>query len=599
VDLSLGKVASEPLDPRVAREYIGGRGFGIYYLRQEVDPVCDPLGPANKIIMAAGPLTGTAAPTGARYVVTTKSPLTGAITCSNSGGNFPAELKKSGHDAIILEGASPRPVYLWIGHGAAELRPADHLWGRSVPETDELLRRETDPKAKTAVIGPAGERKVLFAAIMNDRDRAAGRAGVGAVMGSKKLKAVVVKGDGEVSLADPAAFKAANTRYRDAFKAKTKDNPPALRTHGTAITSVGTQAHGVFPTRNFQRGTFEGWEAIGGEELTRKYLVRAKPCFSCPIACGRVTRVPDGPFQGEGEGPEYETVYSLGSNCGVSDLAALTKANYLCNELGLDTISMGCAIACAMELFEKGAVTEADSGMPLRWGDGHALVALTRMTAMREGFGDLLAEGSLRLAARFGRPELAMTAKGLDFAGYDPRGVQGLGLNYATSPIGGSHMRGDTAYFELLGVPIAVDPLTWEDKPPVVVKWQDLFAVIDAAGLCVFFTVRYLVEQNLMVRPVGITELLNGATGAGYTPEEVELIGERIFNAERLFLVGAGFGRAQDTLPPRMTREPMPSGPAKGMVCRLEEMLVPYYRLRGWTPEGVPTEEKLHSLGLR
>jgi aldehyde:ferredoxin oxidoreductase len=237
--------------------------------------------------------------------------------------------------------------------------------------------------------------------------------------------------------------------------------------------------------------------------------------------------------------------------------------------------------------------------MPLRWGDGHALVALTRMTAMREGFGDLLAEGSLRLAARFGRPELAMTAKGLDFAGYDPRGVQGLGLNYATSPIGGSHMRGDTAYFELLGVPISVDPLSWEDKPPVVVKWQDLFAVIDAAGLCVFFTVRYLLEQNLMIKPVGVTELLNAATGASYTPEEVELIGERIFNAERLFLVGAGFGRAQDTLPPRMTREPMPSGPAKGMVCRLEEMLVPYYRLRGWTPEGVPTEEKLRALGLR
>ena len=599
VNLSNGTVAGEALDPQVARDYIGARGFGIYYLTREVDPTCDPLGPENKIIMAAGPLTGTAAPTGARYVVTTKSPLTGAITCSNSGGNFPAELKKSGHDAIILEGASPRPVYLWIGNGAAELRPAEHLWGRSVPEADELLRRETDPKAKTAVIGPAGERKVLFAAIMNDRDRAAGRAGVGAVMGSKNLKAVAVKGDGEVSLADPAAFKAVNTRYRDAFKAKTKDNPPALRTHGTAITSVGTQAHGVFPTRNFQQGTFEGWEAIGGEELTRKYLVRPKPCFSCPIACGRVTRVPDGPFQGEGEGPEYETVYALGSNCGVDDLAALTKANYLCNELGLDTISMGCAIACAMELFEKGALTEADSGMPLRWGDGPALVALTRMTAVREGFGDVLAEGSLRLAARYGRPELAMTSKGLDFAGYDPRGVQGLGLNYATSPIGGSHMRGDTAYFELLGVPIAVDPLTWEDKPPVVIKWQDLFAVIDAAGLCVFFSVRYLVEQNLMVKPVGITELLNGATGAGFTAEEVERAGERIFNAERLFLVAAGFGRAQDTLPPRMTREPMPSGPAKGMVCRLEEMLVPYYQLRGWTPEGVPTEEKLRELGLR
>ena len=598
VDLSLGKITSEPLDPKVARDYIGGRGFGIYHLRKEVDPTCDPLGSANKIIMAAGPLTGTAAPTGARYVVTTKSPLTGAITCSNSGGNFPAELKKSGHDALIIEGASVKPVYLWIDGNRAELRPAEHLWGKTTHETDDALRRETHEKAKTAVIGPAGEKQVLFAAIMNDRDRAAGRAGVGAVMGAKKLKAVVVRGDGEVALADPEAFKAANTNYRDAFKAKTKDNPPALRTHGTAITVVGTQSHGVFPTRNFQQGTFEGWESIYGETLTKKYLVRAKPCFSCPIACGRVTRIPDGPFKGEGEGPEYETVYSLGSDCGVDDLAALTKANYVCNELGLDTISMGSAIACAMELFEKGLLKESEAGMPVRWGDGHALVALTRMTGMREGFGDILAEGSLRLATRYGRPELAMVAKGLDFAGYDPRGEQGMGLAYATSPIGGSHMRGDPAYFELLGVPVPADPHTWQDKPPLVAKWQDLFCVIDAAGLCVFFSVRYLVEQNLMVKPVGITELLNGATGAGYTPEEVEKIGERIFNAERLFLVAAGFTRKDDTLPPRITQEPMPTGPAKGRVCMLEEMLAPYYRLRGWSAEGVPSEAKLGELGL-
>jgi len=598
VDLSRGKISNEALDPQVARDYIGARGFGIYYLRREVDPACDPLGPENKIVMAAGPLTGTAAPTGARYVVTTKSPLTGAITCSNSGGNFPAELKKSGHDAIIIEGRSAQPVYLWIDGDRAELRPAGHLWGKTTHETDDALRGETHAKAKTAVIGPAGEKQVLFAAIMNDRDRAAGRAGVGAVMGSKNLKAVVVRGEGEISLADPAAFKAANTKYREAFKAKTQDNPPPLRTHGTAITVVGTQGHGVFPTRNFQQGTFEGWESIYGETLTKKYLVRAKPCFSCPIACGRVTRIPDGPYQGEGEGPEYETVYALGSDCGVDDLAALTKANYECNELGLDTISMGSAIACAMELYEKGYLKESEIGMPLPWGDGAALVKLTRMTARREGFGNILAEGSRRLAARCGHPELAMVAKGLDFAGYDPRGEQGMGLAYATSPIGGSHMRGDPAYFELLGVPVPADPHTWEDKPPLVAKWQDLFSVIDAAGLCVFFSVRYLVEQNLMVKPVGITELLNGATGAGYSPAEVERAGERIFNAERLFLLSAGFTRKDDSLPPRITREPMPAGPAKGLVCRLEEMLVPYYKLRGWTPEGVPSEAKLKELGL-
>jgi aldehyde:ferredoxin oxidoreductase len=598
VDLSSASIAAEALDPEVARNYIGARGFGIYYLRREVDPACDPFGSQNKIVMAAGPLTGTAAPTGARYVVTTKSPLTGAITCSNSGGYFPAELKKSGHDAIIIEGISPRPVYLWVDGDRAELRPADHLWGLTTHAADDVLRSETHAKAKTAVIGPAGEKRVRFAAIMNDRDRAAGRAGVGAVMGAKQLKAVVVLGEGDVALADPAAFKAVNLKYRDTFKAKTKDAPPALRTHGTAITVVGTQSHGVFPTRNFQQGTFDGWEAIYGETLTQKYLVRAKPCYSCPIACGRVTRIPDGPYQGEGEGPEYETVYALGSDCGVEDLAALTKANYECNELGLDTISMGATIACAMELYEKGFLKESDTGMPLHWGDGDALVQLTRMTGRREGFGDLLAEGSLRLATRCGHPELAMVAKGLDFAGYDPRGEQGMGLAYATSPIGGSHMRGDPAYFELLGVPVAADPHTWKDKPPLVAKWQDLFAVIDAAGLCVFFSVRYLVAQNLMVKPIGITELLNAATGAGYSPEEVEKIGERIFNAERLYLLAAGFGRRDDSLPARINRDPMPSGPAQGMVCRLEEMLAPYYALRGWSPDGVPSEAKLRELGL-
>jgi aldehyde:ferredoxin oxidoreductase len=598
VDLAGGQIRTEKLDLEVARTYIGGRGLGIYYLSQEVDPACDPLSPANKVIMATGPLTGTAAPTGARYMVTTKSPLTGAISCSNSGGNFPAELKKSGHDVIILEGKSPKPVYLWIDGEQAQLRSAEHLWGLTTHETDDALRKETEDNAKTAVIGPAGEKLVRIAAIINDRDRAAGRSGVGAVLGSKNVKGIVVKGQQEIPLFDPDAFKAANNKYRNRFKEATKENPPPLRLHGTAITVVGTQSQGVFPTRNFQEGTFDGWESIYGETLTKKYLVRAKPCFSCPIACGRVTKIPDGPYQGEGEGPEYETVYALGSDCGVDDLAALTKANYECNELGIDTISMGSTIACAMELFEKEYLPESDAGMPLKWGDGDALVKLVRQTGLRQGFGDSLAEGSLRLATKYGHPELAMVAKGQDFAGYEPRGEQGMGLAYATSPIGASHMRGDPAYFELLGVPTNLDPLTWEDKPPIVAKWQDVFAIIDAAGVCVFFSVRYLTDLTLDARPVGIMELLNAATGADYSLEELEKAGERIWNAERLFLTRAGFSRKDDSLPPRILSEPMPSGPAKGYVCHLEEMLEPYYHYRGWTADGIPTPEKLKELGL-
>ncbi len=598
VNLSTAVISREALDAKVARDFIGGRGLGIYYLLKEVNPLCDPLGPENKMILACGPLTGTLAPTGARYMVTTKSPLTGAITCANSGGNFPAELRKTGCGAIILEGKSSKPVYLWINGDQAELRPAAHIWGKTTHEADDMLKSETDKKAKTSVIGPAGENLSLIASIMNDRDRAAGRGGVGAVMGSKNLKGIVVRGKFDVPLADEAAFKAVSNRYRDKFKDATRVNPPALRVHGTAITVVGTQNFGVFPTHNFQQGTFDGWEAIYGETLTRKYLVKARPCFSCPIACGRVTRIPDGPYQGEGEGPEYETVYALGSDCGVGDLAALTKANYLCNELGLDTISMGSAIACTMELVEKGFLPVADIGRSLAWGDGEAVVSLVRQTAYREGFGNTLADGSLRLASRYGHPELAMVSKGMDFAGYDPRGAQGMGLNYATSPIGASHMRGDTAYCELLGVPHPVDPHSWEDKSEMVARWQNIFAIIDAAGLCVFFTVRYLVEPTLNLRPTGIMELLNAATGANYTLEGLEIAGERIFNAERLFINRAGFDRKQDSLPPRMTTEPMPAGPSKGKVCHLEEMLDAYYRFRGWTPNGIPTAEKLAELGL-
>ncbi len=598
VNLSNGDINTEALDANVARDFVGGRGLAIYYMLKEVDPNCDALGKDNKLIMTTGPLTGTKAPTGGRYMVTTKSPLTGAITCSNSGGNFPAELKKAGFDGIIFEGAAAEPVYLWINDSKAELKPADHLWGKNTHETDDALRAETDGKAKTAVIGPAGEKGVLFASIMNDRDRAAGRAGVGAVMGAKKLKGVAVRGTRKISMANEERFKEMNQKYRDRFKEVKKTGPYPLTTHGTAITVVATQTHGVFPTRNFQTGQFDQWESIYGEALTEKYLVKVKPCFSCPIACGRVTKVPDGPYKGEGEGPEYETVFSLGSDVGVGDLAALTKANYVCNELGLDTISMGSVIACAMELYEKGHLSESDIGFPLEWGDGDALVKLAQQTGMREGFGDILAEGSLRMATRYGHPELAMVSKGLDLPGYDPRGTQGLGLNYATSPIGASHMRGDLPYCELLGVPIKIDGQTWEDKPPIVVKWQNVFALIDAAGLCVFFSIRYLCDPTLEIRPEGILDLVNAATGADYTLDELEKIGDRILNAERLFLMRAGFDRRNDSLPARFTDTPMPDGPAKGVVCHLDEMLEQYYRIRGWSQDGLPTEEKLNDLGL-
>ena len=598
IDLTAGRISDHALDPQTAKRYVGGRGLGIHILLSELDAGCDPLGPENLLVMATGPLTGTKAPTGARYMVMTKSPLTGAVTCSNSGGTFPAALKHSGIDMLIFSGKAPEPVYLWIDKGRVELRPAAHLWGKTSHETDSALRLETHPEARVACVGPAGDRGVLFAGIMNDKDRAAGRSGVGAVMGAKNLKAVAVYGDSPVPLFDEAEFKELVKKFNRKFNAANKGKPPGLRVYGTAATIAGTQTVGALPTRNFQQCTFEGWEAIGGPALTEKYLVKHKGCYSCPISCGRVTRVEEPGYEGQGEGPEYETIYAMGSNCGIDNLAALTKANYICNEQGMDTITMGCTIACAMEMFEKGIITEKEVGMPLRFGDARALVELTRLTAEMKGFGRFLAEGSRRLAERFGHPELAITVKGQEPAGYEPRAAQGMGLTYATSPIGASHMRGDTAYTEILSVPFLIDPQAWEGKAELVMHYQDTFAVIDSAGLCVFFSMRNLVLPESAIRPQGVMELLNAATGAGYTLEELTRAGERIFNAERLFLTRAGFSRKDDQLPDRLVKEPLPDGPARGKVCRLDLMLPEYYRCRGWDDEGRPTAGKLRELGL-
>jgi aldehyde:ferredoxin oxidoreductase len=598
VDLTNGRTEEQPLDPKIARDYIGGRGLGIHYLNARVDPRCDPLSPENLLVMATGPLTGTGAPTGARYMVTTKSPLTGALTCANSGGFFPTELKRSGFDAVVFKGRSTAPVYLWICDGKAELRSAAGVWGKNTHETTAAVVAETDPKARVACIGPAGERQVRFAAIINDLHRAAGRSGVGAVMGAKNIKAVAVRGTGRVALADPKRFKAFNKTVMDRFRSAVKEAPLGLTVNGTAGVVVATQNFGVLPTRNWRQGTFDGWETIQGEVLTKRFLVKNSACYSCPIGCGRRTRVDDPRFAGEGEGPEYETIYALGSNCMVDSLAAITKANYLCNELGMDTITMGATIACAMELAEHGWLTSEAVGRTLEWGDAEALVALTRMTGLREGFGDQLAEGSFRLAARYGHPEVAMTSKKQEFPGYEPRGAQAMGLAYATSPIGGSHMRGDPAYPELFGIPEAIDPHEWRGKAAVTRAFQDLSAIIDASGLCIFFAVRNLAAKTLDVPPTGILEYLNAATGAGYTLETLMAAGERIITAERLFLARAGFTRKDDSLPRRLTETPAPTGPARGQVCHLEKMLDEYYALRGWTSDGIPGKALLERLGL-
>lgn len=597
VDLSNKKIRIENINPEVSKAYIGGRGVAMRYLYDEVDPTTDPLGPGNKLIMATGPLTSTPAPTGNRYMVIAKSPLSGALTNSNAGGDFPTWMKRTGFDLFIFEGSADKPVYLWVNEDQVEIRSAEHLWGKDVHETTDLLLEETDPDAKVACIGPAGENLSLIAAIMNDKHRAAARSGIGAVMGSKKLKAVVCKGNKTPKMFDEEGMKNLSIKISKEVGEDVKKGS-SLRIYGTAYVPPVTNELGILPTRNLQTGVFEGVENISGPALNAQFLVRHKPCYRCPIACGRLTEVNEPGYEGKGEGPEYETLAAIGSSCGIDNLAAVIKANYYCNELGLDTISTGMTIACAMEMYEKGYIPEKDIGQPLRFGDADAMIEMVQKTAYREGFGDILAMGSFRMAEKYGHPEIAVTARKQEFPGYDPRGSQGMGLLYATSNIGASHMEGDLAYSEVFGVPEKIDPLSTNRKPELVKRFEDAFALIDSAGLCVFLSVRYVFDKDVNLWPTRLTELMNLTTGADYTPEEIMTAAERVYNLERLFLIDAGSGRDDDTLPYRMLHEPMPEGPAKGLVVKLSEMLPEFYHVRGWDENGIPTKEKLEELGL-
>ncbi len=589
VNLTRGEVTREAVNMEWAREYIGGRGLATRYLYEEGVATVDPLSPANKLILATGPLTGTGAPCGARYMVVTKGPLTGAIAASNAGGQWPAELKFAGYDLIIFEGRAEKPVYLWIYNDQVELRDAGHLWGRTTWETEDLIRAETDAEAKIAGIGPAGEKQVLFACVVNDKHRGAGRSGVGAVMGSKNLKAVAVRGTRGVKVADPNGFWQAALETLAKLKASAVTGQ-ALPTYGTEVVMNVINQAGFLPTRNFQEGQFEHADRISGETLAATLLVRNRGCFACPIACGRVSRIPDPRYPGAYEGPEYEAAWALGADTGVSDLAAVTKANFLCNQYSMDPISMGATLAAAMEMYEKGILTDKETGRPLRFGDATALVEMVEATGKREGFGNELALGAKRLCEKYGHPEFFMGVKGQEFPAYDGRGAQGMGLNYATSNRGACHVRGYTIAAEVFGIPQKVEPSTTEGKAGLDKLFQDLTAVVDSSGLCLFTTFAIGLPE--------IQALLETATRAGYTQDNLLQIGERIWNLERLFNLRAGFTAADDTLPKRLLEEPIPAGPAKGQVNRLGEMLPEYYRLRGWDEQGVPTREKLAELGL-
>lgn len=591
VNLTSGKISTEAVNQEYAREYIGGRGLGTKMYCEEVGPNVDPLSPANNMYFMPGPLTGTGAPSTGRWMVITRGPLTGTIACSNSGGEFGAEIKYAGYDGIIIEGKSEKPVYLWIDNDKVELRDASAIWGKEVPETTELTRAQTSERAKVACIGPAGENLCKIACIMNEMNRAAGRTGVGAVMGSKNLKAIAVRGNKPVRVPNKEKFSEAIAEATKTLNA----NPvtgAGLKAYGTQILiNILNQSNGL-PIHNFRdSGTAELADKTSGEYMIEhKNLVRNKGCFSCVIDCGRVTRTFK-PYAGFGEGPEYEAGWAFGADCDIYDIDAICQANFRCNELGLDTISMPTTIACAMELYENGYLPKEDAGCDLAFGNAAILKELVEKTAYRQGIGDLLAEGSYRLAEHYGHPELSMSVKKQEMPAYEPRTLQGIGLSYATSNRGGCHVRGYMTSPEILGIPEKVDPAIIEGKAGLCKLFQDLTAAVDSAGFCLFTT--FGIGGDI------IANVLSAGTGHEYSVEELLKCGERIWNMERLFNMACGFTGADDTLPKRILEEPQKYGAYKGSVSRLPEMLPEYYQLRGWSAIGVPTEAKIAELNLK
>ncbi len=579
-----------------AQQYMGQRGLGSKYLLEEMDPAADPLSPENKLIFATGPMTGTMASTGGRYSVITKGALTGAIACSNSGGKFGAALKTAGYDMAIIEGASDKPMYLHIENDKVQLRDAGHLWGKTVWETeDEIHKAHIGTQMRVAAIGPSGENLCRYACVVNDYHRAAGRSGVGAVMGSKKLKAIAVHGTAGVRTdGDPKKTMALLNK----INARMDDRGELSRDGTIAMTDV-TNTFGSFPTRNNRDVQFEGADKLNARAMQtpnengHTNLVRGAACFGCTVACGRICKidpthfsVKDKPqYHGASGGLEYETAYALGSACGVDDMDAATYAGFLCNEYGMDPISLGGSIAAAMELYEIGAIdSKVTNGIELKFGSAEALCQITEATARNEGFGADVAMGSKLLTEKYGHPDLSMSVKGQEFAAYDGRSMQGMGLAYATSNRGACHLRAD---------PYGHDFETTEikGKADIVRFSQDQVASIDSTGLCIFpGGAGWSIDDYC--------ELIDVNCEGDWNVDRFNETGERIWNIERIFNLRAGLSKADDTLPKRILSEPAPSGVGKGLVCKLDEMLPEYYELRGWSKTGEPSEKTKQRLGI-
>jgi aldehyde:ferredoxin oxidoreductase len=592
VDLTNEKIATEPLNREWAKQFIGGKGLGARYLFEELKPGTDPLSPENILSIWTGPLVGTMTPLTGRYVIVSKSPLTGTFLDSYAGGFFGSELKYAGFDGVIIKGKAKRLSYLWIKDGKAEIRDAKNLAGKDTFETEEIIRKETGEKfARVACIGPAGEKLGLISSVTSDLTRNAGRGGTGALFGSKNLKAVAARGYLGVEVKDIESF---TKMAKEMLVKDVVENPDhsGMVTDGTPILVQMSHDAGILPTNDWKDGMFEGVEGINSEALKARVLVRKKACFDCAIACGSLAKVKQGIFKGAWtEGPEYETLGLCGSNCGIRNIEAVVKFVEDCDRLGLDSISTGNVTGLAMDLYEKGVLTKDDTGgLDLRFGNEEAYAKMPAMIANRQAIGGILADGAKRAAKAIGKgaEKLVVEVKGMEYPAYDPRGTIGMALAYATSDRGACHLRAWPVAADAYG---SDDPWSTEGKAAACVEDQTRTSVKWSFIFCDFYGVNF---ENM-------AKYYSAVTGVESSEAHLREIGRRIWNLTRAFNAREGFTKKDDTLPDRMEKEPLTGGKTKGKAvpkADFEKMLTEYYQLWGWDPEGRPTKKSLQEAGL-
>lgn len=594
VNLSEGKHRIEEINPELLDKFLGGRGLGVKVYSDEVDPQSDPLGPGNKLIFVSGPMVGTGAVTGASCNVVTKSALSGTIASAKMRGHFGAELKFAGFDMIIVEGRAESPVILTILDDKINVRPALEFWGRTTSETEAVFKKNLDDEwaareTYLVSIGPAGEKLVPLANLVNDGFLSVGGAGIGAVMGSKNLKAVAVKGSHSLSVADSDRF----VRVVTTLINKLNSAPLTSRSMsawGSAFFIDLCYQKGMLPQKNFQGVAFTESKDIGTEALSNTFALRSSGCFACPIACLKKTDVNYPLFKGKGMAPTFWAIGALGLNCGVSDLGTIGMANIICADMGLDPIAAGGTVATAMELEEKGIASRDTLKLEFRFGQGEDLLQALTLMATKKGHAKRIGKGGQAISVEYGAPKSFMGVKGLPMAPFDPRSIQGLGLHFATCNCGPHHLYGYTFIEEVLNVHEELDPWSTEGKPELVKRYQDMGAVMDSLGLC---------NWPLMgLKFNNFVPMINSCLDTDYRADDLFRIGERIWNLERLFNIKAGFDHTHDTLPERFLKEPIQDGPAQGQISKVDEMIPRYYDLRGWSDRGEPLPETLEALEL-